>query len=50
MSNVRLAGGHLFGKQQFVLSFFPPDVLDKIWNVIGSVSEGCLAYSFKLEE
>ena len=29
----------------FVLSFFPPDVLDEIWDLIGSVSEGFLTYS-----
>ena len=47
MFNVRLAGGHLYGKQlftwlslvvslmaSFVLSFFPLDVLDVIWNLI----------------
>ena len=50
--NVRLAGGHLYGKQlftwlslvvslmaSFVLSFFPLDVLDEIWDLIESVSE-----------
>ena len=55
MFNVRLAGGHLYGKQQFtwlslvvslmasfVLSFFPLDVLDEIWDLIESVSEGFL--------
>ena len=59
MFNVRLAGGHLYGKQLFswqslvvslmascVLSFFPPDVLDEIWDLIESVSEGFLTYSF----
>ena len=59
MLNVRLAGGHLYGKQLFtwlsqvvslmasvVLSFFPLDVLDEIWDVIESVSEGFLTYSF----
>ena len=59
MFNVRLAGGHLYGKQLFtwlslvvslmaffVLSFFPLDVLDEIWDVIESVSEGFLTYSF----
>ena len=59
MLNVRLAGGHLYGKQLFtwlslvvslmalfVLSFFPLDVLDEIWGVIESVSEGFLTYSF----
>ena len=53
MFNVRLAGGHLYGKQlftwlslvvslmaSFVLSFFPLDVLDEIWDLIVSVSEG----------
>ena len=57
--NVRLAGGHLYGKQlftwlslvvslmaSFVLSFFPLDVLDEIWDIIESVSEGFLTYSF----
>ena len=51
---VRLAGGHLYGKQLspccrwclFVLSFFPLDVLDEIWDVIESVSEGFLTYSY----
>ena len=33
----------------FVLSFFPLDVLDEIWNVIESVSEGFLTYSLILE-
>ena len=53
MFNVRLAGGHLYGKQlftwlslvvsfmaSFVLSFFPLDVLDEIWDLIESVSKG----------
>ena len=53
MFNVRVAGGHLYGKQlftwlslvvslmaSFVLSFFPLDVLDEIWDLIESVSEG----------
>ena len=31
----------------FVLSFFPLDVLDGIWDLIESVSEGFLTYSFK---
>ena len=52
MLNIRLAGGHLYGKQlftwlslvvslmvSFVLSFFPLDVLDEIWDVTESVSE-----------
>ena len=62
MFSVRLAGGHLYGKQlftwlslvvsfvasfvlSFVLSFFPLDVLDGIWDLIESVSEGLLTYS-----
>ena len=58
MFNVRLAGGHLYGKQlftwlslvmslmaSFVLSFLPLDILDEIWDLIGSVSEGFLTYS-----
>ena len=62
MFNVRLAGGHLYGKQlftwlslvvalmaSFVLSFFPLDVLDEIWDLIESVSEGFLTYSFKFK-
>ena len=61
MFNVRLSGGHLYGKQlftwlllvvslmaSFVLSFFPLDVLDEIWDLIESVSEGFLTYSFRL--
>ena len=57
MFNVRLAGGHLYGKQlftwlslvvslvaSFVLSFFPLDVWDEIWDLIESVSEGFLTY------
>ena len=63
MFNVRLAGGHLYGTQlftllslmvslmaSFVLSFFPLDVLDEIWDLIESVSEGFLTYSFKLKK
>ena len=59
MFNVRLAGGHLYGKQlftwlslvvsfmaSFVLSFFPLDVLDGIWDLTESVSEGSLTYSY----
>ena len=60
MLNVRLAGGHLYGKQLFtrlslvaslmasfcaVLSFFPLDGLDEIWDLIESDSEGFLTYS-----
>ena len=61
MLNVRLASGHLYGKQlftclsqmvslmaSFVLSFFSLDVLDEILDVIESVSEGFLTYSFIL--
>ena len=61
MFNVRLAGGHLYGKQlftwlslvvsfmaSFVLSFFPLDVLDGIWDLTESVSEGFLTYSIAL--
>ena len=61
MFNVRLAGGHLYGKQlftwlslavslmaSFVLSFFSLDVLDEIWDLIESVSEGFLTYSLTL--
>ena len=55
MLNVRLAGDHLYGKLLFtwlslvissmvsclfVLSLFPRDVLDEIWDLIESVSEG----------
>ena len=59
---IRLAGGHLYGKQlftwlsrvvslmaSFVLFFFPLDVLDEIWGLIESVSEGFLTYSLKSE-
>ena len=59
MFNVRLAGGYLYGKQpftwlslvvslvaSFVLSFFPLDVLDEIWDLMESVSEGFLTYYF----
>ena len=55
MFNVNLAGGNLYGKQLFtwlsvsfmascVLSLFPLDVLDGIWDLIESVSEGFLTY------
>ena len=63
MFNVRLAGGHLYVKQLFtwlslvvslmalfVLSFFPLDVLDEIWDLIESVSEGFLTYSCKFKK
>ena len=59
MFNVRLAGGHLYWKQlftwlslvvslmaSFVLSFFPLDVLDEILDLIESVSERFLTYSW----
>ena len=59
MFNVRLAGGHLYGKQLFtclslVVSlmasfcavFFPTRCLDAIWDLIESVSEGFLTYSW----
>ena len=58
MLNVRLAGGHLYGKQLFtwlslvmslMASFcgvtFSLDVLDEISDVIESVSAGFLTYS-----
>ena len=58
MFNIRLAGGYLYGKQlftwlslvvslmaSFMLSFLPLDVLDEIWDLIESVSEGVLTYS-----
>ena len=57
MLNVRLAGGHLYGKQLFtcqplvvslIASFcavlFPVGVLDEIGDLIESVSEGFLTY------
>ena len=31
-----------------MLSFFPRDVLDEIWDLIESVSEGFPTYSFKI--
>ena len=59
MFNFRLAGGYLYGKQlftllslvrslmvSFVLSFFPLDVLDEICDLIESVCEGFLIYSY----
>ena len=61
MFNVRLAGGHLYGNQlftwlplvvslmaSFVLSFFPLDVFDEIWDLTESVSEGFLTYFYIL--
>ena len=57
---VRLAGDHLHGKQliiwlslmvslmaSFILSLFPLDVLDEIWDVIESVCKGFLTYSYE---
>ena len=62
MFNFKLAGGHLYGKQlftwlslvvsliaSFVLFFFPLDVLDEIWDLIESVSEGFRAYFFLIK-
>ena len=59
MINIRLVGGHLYGKQlftwlslvvslmaSFALFYFPLDVLDEIWDLIESVSEGFLTYSY----
>ena len=61
MFNVRLASGHLYGKQLFtwlslvvslMASFcavlFPLDVLEEILDLIESVSEGFLTYSFSI--
>ena len=58
MLNVKLAGDHLYGKELFtwlslvmslVASFCavlsPRDVLDEIWDLIESVSEGFLTYN-----
>ena len=61
MFNVRLAGGHLYGKQLcswlslvvslmvsfFLLPFFPLDVLDEILGLTESVSEEFLTYPSK---
>ena len=33
----------------FVLSFFPLYVLDEIWDLIESVSEGFLTYSYNVD-
>ena len=57
MFDVRLAGGHLYGKQLFTwlslvvslmasfeLSFIPLDVLDEIWDLVESASEEFLTY------
>ena len=59
MVNLRLAGDHLYGKwlftwlllmmslivSYFVLSFFPRDVLDEIWDLVESVLENFPTYS-----
>ena len=58
MFNVRLAGGHMFGKQlftwlslmvslmaSFCAVFFPTRCLVEIWDLIESVSEGFLTFS-----
>ena len=59
MFNVRLAGDHPYGKwlftwlslvislmiSYFVLSFFPRDVLDEVWDKIESVPETFPIYS-----
>ena len=59
MFNVRLAGGHLYGKWLFTLlslvvslmvsyfvpSFFPRDVLNEIWDLTESVPENFPTYS-----
>ena len=63
MFNVRLAGSRLCGRRlfawlslvvsliaSFVLSFFPLDVLDEIWDLIESVSEGFLTYPYTLSD
>ena len=36
----------VFSMASFMLSCFPLDVLDEIWDLIESVSEGFLTYSF----
>ena len=59
MFNVRLAGGHLYAERlftwlslvmslmaSFCASFFPLNVLDEIWDLIESVSEGVFTYSY----
>ena len=32
-----------------MLSFFPVDVLEEIWDVIESISEGFLSYSYHVQ-
>ena len=59
---VRVTGDHLHGKwlftwlslvmslmASFYAGLFPRDVLDYIWDLIESVSEGFLFYSFKTD-
>ena len=59
MLNVRLTGDHLYGKllltwlsfsMSLLMSLFaalsPRDVLEEIWDLIGSVSEGFPTYFF----
>ena len=60
MLNVRLSGGYLYGKWLFnwlslvmslmvsycAVPFSPRDVLDEIWDLIESVSEGFPTYSY----
>ena len=64
MLNVRIAADHLYGKllytwpslvmsllvSYFVLSLFPRDVLDEIWDLIESVSDGFPTYFRILEQ
>ena len=63
MLNVRLANGHLLGNscspdcswwclswRLFMLSVFPLDALDEIWDVIESVSEEFLTYSYRTSD
>ena len=60
MLHVRLAGDHLYGKLpftwlsllmslmvSFVLSLFPRDVLDEIWDLFESVSKGFPTYFYR---
>ena len=39
--------GDIFDGVFFVLSFFPRDVLDEIWDLFEGVSDGFSTYSFK---
>ena len=43
-----VAGGVFDGVFFLWLSFFPLNVLDEIWDLIGSISEGFLTYSCKV--